>query len=116
MAKRNKLAVEPISSRAGFVAEVQPRMLARELADEPLHGSRGRVNLTDIPHLAAASALCNCDCMLGLRGIDTDVNHAILVHGPPSFAWGSARHPSNPRLLTLQRLRAGRPTDHGHNV
>src|ERR671916_2166752 len=27
MAERNKLAVEPIAGRAGFVAEVQPRML-----------------------------------------------------------------------------------------
>src|SRR5215212_6981224 len=46
MAERNKLAVEPIAGRAGFVAEVQPRILACELADEPLDGSRGCLDLT----------------------------------------------------------------------
>ncbi|WP_287364049.1 hypothetical protein [Mesorhizobium sp.] len=87
-----------------------------------LHGydvpvtTRGE-RLAEIPDLSTASALGNRDSMLGFRHIDTDVKNVILRHGPAFFAWGSARHSrANPVAKQLQKLTAGRRSDHGHNV
>ena len=100
VAERCDLAIEPVAGRAGFVAEVQARMLLLQLAHEALHRRRRRLDLAEIADLAIPSAFGNRDRMLGLRHIDTDVKNAILLHGPSFLCLGlGSALPSNPRLL-----------------
>jgi hypothetical protein len=92
VAKGHDGAREPGAGRPSLVAEVQPRIFALQLAPKALHGGWRRFDLADIADLAASSAFSDGDRMLGFGGFDTDVDDAILPHGPPSLAWGSARH------------------------
>jgi hypothetical protein len=97
VAERCDLAVKPVAGRAGFVAEMQARIFALQLAHEALHGRRRRLDLAEIPDLSVASAFGNRDRVFGFRHIDTDVKNVIFCHGPsfPCLGLGSA-FPSNP--------------------
>ena len=100
VAERNDLPVKSVAGRAGFIAEMQARMLLLQLAHEALHRRRRRLDLAEIAHLSFPAPLRNRDRVLGLRHIDTDVKSLIFCHGPSFLCLGlGSALPSNPRLL-----------------
>ena len=86
MAEGSDVAVKPIPGWAGLIADVQGLVLARQLTQEPLNGSRRGLDLAEIAHLPLSAALRNGHGVLGLRCIESDVSYAMMVHGPSSLA------------------------------
>jgi len=86
MAEGSDAAVKPIPGWAGLIADVQGLVLARQLTQEPLNGSRRGLDLAEIAHLPLSAALRNGHGVLGLGCIESDVSYAMVVHGPSSLA------------------------------
>ena len=100
------LAIEPVSRRPRFVAEVQLAITTAQLADQPLHRCRRTRHLAEKPYLTAATAIGNRDRMLGLRYIESDKGFAILDHGPPSVREARLGPSEQPSLLFCTKGRA----------
>ncbi|ESX14994.1 hypothetical protein X767_29100 [Mesorhizobium sp. LSJC264A00] len=105
------LPVEPVAGRAGFVTEMQARMLFLQLAYEALDRRRPRFDLAEIPDLPIAATLGNRNGVLRLRHVDTDVKNAILLHGPSflRLGLGSGTPRATPVCLTAAKTKGGPP-------
>lgn len=71
------------SRSAGFVTEMQARVLFPQPAHEALDRRRPRFDLAEIPDLPIAATLGNRNGVLRLGHVDTDLKNPILLHGPP---------------------------------
>ena len=108
MAEGSDAPVKPIPGWAGLIADVQGLVLARQLTQEPLNGSRRGLDLAEIAHLPLPAALRD-----GHGGLLLDRIRRKLRYGGPWFVLlgmrlGSAC-PSNPRQLMHAKVRASRP-------
>jgi hypothetical protein len=89
MAERGDQPIEPVTRRSRLVAELHATVLLRQAPHDPGH-ARGRgIDLAEIPHLATALAIRNCDRIPSLGDIDPHERFAILAHG--SSSWTEAR-------------------------
>jgi hypothetical protein len=86
MAESTDLPIQSVSGRTGLIAEVPSLVFALQLAHEALDGGWRGIDLAEIAHLAIPTALGERDSVLGLCSVDADIHHAIVVHGPSSFA------------------------------
>src|ERR1700691_1674778 len=99
MPESRHLAIQSVSGRTGFVADVQLPVTIRQLADRLLNSRRRAIELANIPNLPVAPAIGNRQCMLLLGCVQPDECFAIFfMVRPPCMRLGSVR-PSNPRNL-----------------
>jgi hypothetical protein len=100
------LAVQAVSQRACFVAEMQLLVATRQLPDHPLHRRRRAVDLANVAYLPIALALGNRHRVLLLGAVKSNKGFAILLHGSPSVHEARLGPPEQPSYLYCTKGRA----------
>jgi hypothetical protein len=97
MAHGNQLPVQPISGRAGLIAEVQTSMTLLQPDDHPADGRWIGTDLAQVSDLTLPTLVGNCHSVTGSGRIHPDKNFAILIHGLSPCAEEKLAHANNPR-------------------
>jgi hypothetical protein len=100
------LAIQPVTRRAGFEADLQPTIPACQLPDRSLNPRRRVLDLAQAPNLAGAASLGDATaCFLFATSNATNAPLYSPMVRPPCVRLGSAR-PSNPRSSCRTKGRA----------
>lgn len=110
MAKRDNLAVQTVAGRPRLIAKAKFSLTFRQPVHYALNRRRGTVDVAEEPQLPVATGLGKGHGNLTLRGIQTNKNVAILVHGSSSLCVMPYADPSAATLAHhIPRGRATRP-------
>jgi len=106
MTERPHLAIEPISRRPGFEADVQPVVSSRQSFDRLLNRQRTVLDIAEKPNFPGSATLRDRHGVLLLGDIERHENFAILSHGPPSVHEARLGPPEQPSFLNCTKGRA----------
>src|SRR6201985_2602255 len=99
VAERLDLAIEPVSRRPGFEADMQPAVPSRQSFDCPLDRYRSVFDIAEKSDFASPPAFRDRHRVLFLRDIKSHKNFAMLSHGPPSVHEARLGLPQQPSFL-----------------
>ncbi len=106
VAKRLHLAIEPVSRRPGFEADMQPVVSVNQSFDRPLDRRRIVLDIAHKPDFLGSATLRNRHRVLLLGDIESHENFAILSHGPPSVREARLGPPEQPSFFNCTKGRA----------
>jgi hypothetical protein len=99
MPERLHLAIEPVSRRPGFEADMQPGVSVSQSFDRPLDRRRIVLDIAHKPDLPGSATLRDRHGVLLLGDIESHENFAILSHGPLSVHEARLGPPDQPSFL-----------------
>ena len=106
MPERLHLAIEPVSRRPGFEADMQPLVSVRQSLDRPLDRQRTVLDIAEKPDFPGPATLRDRHGVLLLGDIESHENFAILSHGPPSVHEARLGPPEQPSFSNCTKGRA----------
>jgi len=104
VAKRLHLAIESVSRRAGFEADMV--VSVSQSFDRPLDRRRIVLNIAHKPDFPGSATLRDRHGVLPLGDIESHENFAILSHGPPSMHEARLGPPEQPSFFNCTKGRA----------
>jgi hypothetical protein len=106
MPERLHLAIEPVSRRPGFEADMQPVVSVSQSFDRPLDRRRIVLNIAHKPDFPGSATLRDRHRVLLLGDIESHESFAILSHGPPSVHEARLGPPEQPSFFNCTKGRA----------
>jgi hypothetical protein len=106
MPERLHLAIEPVSRRPGFEADMQPVVSVSQSFDRPLDRHRIVLDIAHKPDFPGSATLRDRHGVLLLGDVESNKNFAILSHGPPSVHEARLGPPEQPSFLPARKGRA----------
>src|SRR6185437_7521199 len=99
MPERLYLAIESVSRRPSFEADMQPVIAVGQSFDRPLDRHRIVLNIAHKPNFPGSATLRDRHRVLLLGDIESYENFAILSHGPPSVHEARLGPPEQPSFF-----------------
>jgi hypothetical protein len=103
MPERLHLAIEPVSRRPGFEADMQPGVSVSQSLDRPLDRHRIVLDIAHKPDFPGSATLRDRHGVLLLGDVESNKNFAILSHGPPCVHEARLGPPEQPSFLPARK-------------
>jgi hypothetical protein len=93
------LAIESVSRRPGFEADMQPAVSSRQSPDHPIDRQRTVLDLAKKPDFPDPAAFRDRHRVLLLGDIKSHKDFAMLSHGPPTVREARLGPPEQPSFF-----------------
>ena len=101
--ERLHLAIEPVSRRPGFEADMQPVVSVSQSPDRSLDRQRAVLDVAEKPDFSRPPPFRDRDGVLLLGDVESHEDFDILSHGPPSVHEARLGMPEQPSFLPARK-------------